>query len=76
MPDFCPTFKNDQTFLKKRPILLSFSVNKFNCRQNHLKDPTGVSGFGDMECPKPNPWILSLFIPIFVLFSMKIVLKI
>ena len=40
-----------------------------------LKDPTGVSGFGDMECPKPNPWILSLFIPIFVLFSMKIVLK-
>ena len=42
---------------------------------NVFKDPTGVSGFGDMGCPKANPWILSLFIPIFLLFSTKTVLK-
>ena len=24
---------------------------------SHLKDPTGVFGFGPMECPEVSPWV-------------------
>ena len=40
-----------------------------NLLGNILKDPTGVFGFGGMECPKLKTWILLHFEHIFVLLN-------